>query len=98
MSGDIFLTIDTIVLHGLEHVDRHGFEVALEESIRQYLTANHCFHPADASRLQLQITLPAVLTAESLGSALGDRLAGSIGGSGESRDFGKHNSAKGDGK
>jgi len=97
VNGDIFITIDTIVLHGLEHVDRHDFEFALEESIRQYFISHHDFHGADVTRLQLQITLPSVLTAECLGNALGERLAGAIAGSGESRGFGKDNSAIGDG-
>lgn len=86
MSSDIFLTIDTIVLHGLEHVDRHSLEVALQESIHQYLAAHLDFHAADAAHLQLRITLPAVVTAECLGSALGESLVGAIAGSGETGD------------
>ncbi len=34
MSGDIFLNIDRIVLHGLGHVDRSELQTALQTALK----------------------------------------------------------------
>ncbi|MCP4047404.1 MAG: hypothetical protein GY732_15615 [Gammaproteobacteria bacterium] len=74
MSGDIFLNIDTIVLRGLHHIDRHALETALRRVLQEQLSSNREFHATDLNRMRTKVTLPVTFTAEQLGQTLGQSL------------------------
>ncbi len=75
MSGDIFLNIDTIVLRGLNHVDRHALTEALQQALIEQLSSNPTLTDTDISRVRTNITLPTAFGAEQLGRTLGQSLS-----------------------
>ena len=74
MSGDTFINIDRIVLHGLEHVDGKTLAAALKQSLVAQLTSSPVRNPAAATRVQTQIALPEAVSAEQMGRALAQNL------------------------
>lgn len=78
MSHDIFLNIDTIVLRGLAHVDRHILAEALQQALVEQLSSNPTLTTADLSRVQTNITLPGHVSETQLGQALAQSLSGII--------------------
>ena len=92
MSGDIFLNIDRIVLHGLGHVDRSELQTALQTALKEQLASGPVRHPAEISRVVTQFTLPETVSAGQLGQSLAKNLYGVISDTGiaaASRDAGK---------
>ena len=77
MSGDIFLNIDTIVLRGLQQIDRHALAEALQHALKEQLVPHQTFTAADLSRVRTSITLPGDCGSEQLGQHLARHL-GSI--------------------
>ncbi len=75
MSGDIFLNIDTIVLHGLSHVNRHVLVEALQQALVEQLSLNQGLSATDLARARTNITLPNAFGAEQLGRTLGQSLS-----------------------
>jgi hypothetical protein len=73
MSGEVFLTIDTIVLRGL-HVDRHGLTEALEQALVEQLSLHPALTAADLPRVQTDIRLAPGFGARQLGQALARSL------------------------
>ncbi len=82
MSGDIFLTIDRIVLHGLDRIDRHALSEALQQALLDQLGQQSSLTSADLSRVRITISLPDNMGGEQLGQVLGQTLGGIIGNSG----------------
>lgn len=78
MSGDIFLNIDRIVLHGLGHVDGKALATSLEQALLDELKLNSVCEPAELARVQTQIKLPETLAAGQIGQALAQSLHGVI--------------------
>ena len=78
MSGDIFLNIDTIVLRGMDHVDRHALTEALQQALVEQLSSNPTLTTGDLTRVRTNIILPTVFGAEQLGQSLGQSLSGII--------------------
>ncbi len=78
MSRDIFLNIDTIVLRGFNHVDRHALAEALQQALAEQLSSNHELSATDLTRVRTNITLPASFGTEQLGQTLGQGLSGII--------------------
>ena len=78
MSGDIILNIDRIVLHGLDHVDDQTLATALRQALAEQLSSSPDSGPASMARVQTQITLPEVFSAEQLGRTLAQSLHGVI--------------------
>ena len=75
MSGDIFLNIDTIVLHGLHQLDRHALAEALQQTLMKQLSSKQELINTDLTRARTNITLPNNFDAEQLGQALGQSLS-----------------------
>jgi hypothetical protein len=71
MSGDIFLNIDTIVLRGLQHIDRYALTEALQQALIEQLATNHKLRATDLSRVKTNISLPGEFNAAQLGHTLG---------------------------
>ncbi len=78
MSGDIFLNIDTIVLRGLNHVDRQALTEALQQALIEQLSSNPTLTDTNLSRVRTNITLPTAFGAEQLGQMLGQSLSGIV--------------------
>ena len=78
MSGDIFLNIDTIVLRGMDHVDRHALTEALQQALVEQLSSNPTLTTGDLTRVRTNITLPPNFGAGQLGRSLGQSLSGII--------------------
>lgn len=79
MSGDIFLTIDTIVVSGLTQIDRSTLASALEESLKQTLQKQFAnkqnWSNTDVPRLRINITLPATANNDQLSQSLAHSLS-----------------------
>ena len=75
MSGDIFLNIDTIVLRGLNHIDRYALAEAVQQALLEQLSLHPTLTAADLSRVRTNITLPNNCGSEQLGMALGQSLS-----------------------
>ena len=78
MSRDIFLNIDTIVLRGMDHVDRHELATALQQAMVEQLASNPQLIAADLERVKTHISLPGTFATEQLGQALAGSLSGII--------------------
>lgn len=78
MSGDVFLNIDRIVLHGMDHVDGKALAAAMQQSLLEQLAANSISHPAAAARVRTEITLPKSCDTEQMGRVLAQSLYGVI--------------------
>lgn len=78
MSGDIFLNIDRIVLHGLDHIDRNELQTALQEALTEQLSARTIAHPSETPRVRTELTLPASFSAGQVGRSLAQNLYGVI--------------------
>lgn len=75
MNRDIFLNIDTIVLHGLGNVDRQAMADALHLALKQQLALDQTLTAVELSRVRTSITLAEGYCAEQLGQALGKSLS-----------------------
>ena len=75
MSRDIFLNIDTIVLHGLGNVDRQAMADALQLALRKQLASDQTLTAVELSRVRTSITLAEGFCAAQLGQALGKSLS-----------------------
>ena len=78
MSRNIFLNIDTIVLRGFNHVDRHALAEALQQALVEQLSSNQELSATDLKRVRTNITLPTSFGAEQLGQTLGKSLSGIV--------------------
>lgn len=78
MNHDIFLNIDTLILRGLDQVDRRALTEALQQALVDELLLDPALTAVDLSRVRTDITLPAAIDAEQLGQALGQSLGGII--------------------
>ncbi|MBU1059869.1 MAG: hypothetical protein KJ804_16290 [Proteobacteria bacterium] len=78
MSGDIFLTIDTIVLRGFKSIDRQALTEAVQQALTEQLSGDRELKAMDLARVRTDITLPTSFAAEQLGQTLGQRLSGII--------------------
>lgn len=78
MSGDLFLNIDRIVLHGMDHVDGKALAASLEQALTEQLELNSDHQPAELARVQTQITLSDSFGAGQIGRALAKSLHGVI--------------------
>ncbi len=74
MNGDIYLNIDTIVLHGLDHIDGHALEIAIRQVLEEQLSSHPNLHSTELARVQTDITLAPAHGAEQLGKSLGDSI------------------------
>lgn len=79
MSGDVFLNIDRIVLHGMEHVDGKALAAAVQQSLLEQLIESPIHDPATQARVRAQISLPESCNAAQMGKALAQSLHGIIG-------------------
>ena len=75
MSANIFLNIDTIVLRGLNHLDRQALVEALQQALLQQFETNPNLTTASLARVKTNISLPANFGTEQLGQALGQSLS-----------------------
>lgn len=75
MSRDIFLNIDTIVLRGLNHLDRQALVEAVQQALLQQFESNPGLTTANLSRVSTNINLPANFGTEQMGQALGQSLS-----------------------
>ena len=78
MSSDIFLNIDTIVLRGLNHIDRHALAEALQQALVEQFSLNQTLTATDLSQVRINITLPTAFGAEQLGQSLAQTLGNII--------------------
>lgn len=84
MGGDIFLNIDSIVLHGTGRIDRRGLENALRMVLEEHLSLKRTFQAADVQRVQTAVNLSlATVSGEELGRALGERLTATFAATGD---------------
>ena len=74
MSGETFINIDRIVLHGLDHVDGKTLTTALKQALVEQLTSNPVHNPAAVTRVQTQIALPEAVSAKQMGRVLAQNL------------------------
>lgn len=89
MSGDIFLNIERIVLHGMEHVDRFALADALQQALSEQHIPVQAITTAERSRLRADISLPTTFSAEQLGQSLGQTLSSIISEGGGGIDSGR---------
>lgn len=89
MSGDIYLTIDRIVLHGMDHIDRFALADALQQALSEQLFPVQAMTAAERSRFRADILLPTTFSAEQLGQSLGQTLSSIISDSGGGIDSGQ---------
>ena len=82
MSSNIFLNIDTIVLHGLRHIDRHALAEALKKALSEQLSQKRELRGVELSRVTTTLSLPDNFAAEQLGVHLAQSLSGVISGDG----------------
>jgi hypothetical protein len=88
MSGDVFVNIDRIVLHGLGHIDRQELETALQKALTEQLKAQSIGHPFETPRVRTELTLPASFNAGQVGRSLAQNLCGVISDTGAARSPG----------
>lgn len=80
MSGDVFVNIDRVVVHGLEHLNARDLAAALQDALAQQLAEVPVgSQAADVDRVRTRIDLPNGCTATQLGQALAGTLGGVIG-------------------
>ena len=81
MSRDVFVSIDRVVVHGLEHLEARDLAAALQDALAEQLAATPAGgQSADIARVGTRIDLPHGCTAAQLGQALASSLADSLGG------------------
>ena len=81
MSRDVFVNIDRVVVHGLDHLDARDLAVALQDALAKQLAGTEAgSRAADIARVRTRIDLPHGCTAVQLGQALAGTLAGTMGG------------------
>ncbi len=78
MSRNIYLNIDTIVLRGFNHVDRHALAEALQQALVEQLSLNQELSATDLTRVRTNITLPTSFGTKQLGQTLGKSLSGIV--------------------
>jgi hypothetical protein len=78
MSGDIFLNIERIVLHGLEHINRHELETALRKALLEQLASGSIGQSLVTKQVRTDIALPGSCNAGQLGQSLADKLCNVI--------------------
>lgn len=76
MSGDIFLNIDRIVLHGMDHVDRHVFADALKQNLTKQLSQTQYWNTSQLPKLETHISPLATNNANLLGQSLAEAIGG----------------------
>ena len=86
MSADIYLHIDHLVLHDLEHVDRHALAAALRQALTEQLAAQPPLQAAELSHTATRITLPAGAGGGQLGRILAGCLTDIISNDPQDRD------------
>ena len=75
MNGDIYLNIDSIVLRGLNNIDRQTLVDAVQQALIEQLGADHNLTAVDLSRVRSNISLPNNCGAEQLGQLLAQSLS-----------------------
>jgi hypothetical protein len=78
VSAGVFLNIERIVLHGMDHVDARALAAALQKSLSEQLAANPIHDAAASAWVRTQISLPESCNAEQMGRALAQSLHGVI--------------------
>lgn len=78
MSRDIYLNIDTIVLRGLDHIDRHDLAKVLQQALNEHFSSNQDLRSLDLLQVRTNITLPTTIGAEQLWQNLAESLVGVI--------------------
>lgn len=82
MNGDIFLTIDRIVLQGMGQVDRHQLTTVLQQALSEQLVLRPELTSNDISRMRTNFTLPTDMNGnvgvEQLGQSLTHALCNII--------------------
>jgi hypothetical protein len=78
MSGDIFLNIDQVRLHGLEHINPNELEAALQQALMEKLASGPVSLTSATPQLRTGIRLREPVTAAELGHSLAQSLYGVI--------------------
>lgn len=74
MKTTINLSIERIVLHGLDQVDRYTLTEALQEALVKQLSSHPTLSSTNLPRVRTKITLSIDDGAEQLGQALGQSI------------------------
>ena len=91
MSGGVFLSIDRIVLHGFDRIDRRELATALQEALQEQLTATSIVQSFAAPLARTDITLQQSFSATQLGQSLARDLSSVIRDAGAANTTGQHN-------
>lgn len=97
MNYDIFLNIDTIVLHGLHYIDRHALAEALQKALSEELAEKKELRGVELFRVKTTLSLPNNCAAEQLGVNLAQSLCGVISGNNAS-SYAGHEPLRGGGR